>query len=92
MDLGLDRRGGAEQEVARPPADLKSSRLFASRWPSPPCQRARCASFRITMPYLRSIKCLRSSESWKIKPVETMAICIGQLAMSSGPRVRMSCP
>jgi len=44
------------------------------------------------MPYLRSIKCLRSSESWKIKPVETMAICIGQLAMSSGPRVRMSCP
>jgi len=41
------------------------------------------------MPYLRPSKCLRSSESWKIKPVETMAFC---LAMSSVPRVRMSCP
>jgi len=41
------------------------------------------------MPYLRPSKCLRSSESWKIKPVETMTFC---LAMSSVPRVRMSCP
>ena len=44
------------------------------------------------MPYLRSSRCRRSSESWKIRPVETMAIRKGQRAMSSGPRVLMMWP
>ena len=80
--------------VRGPMRSMKSSRLFGSPCfsPNPPRRRALCASSSTTVPNLRSSRYRRSSESWKISPVETMAMRNGQRVMSSGPRVLMVWP
>ncbi len=80
--------------VRGPTRSMKSSRLLGSALfsPNPPRRRALCASSRTTVPNLRSSRKSRSSDSWTIRPVETMAIRNGQRVISSVPRVLIVWP